>query len=232
MFDDQWWPPLDYPALTSPTPTVTGATRDSTVNGLSTFTAAVVGLSDSYESYYEGGLLPLAAVTTRDVRLIFVNGQGGVLRWSLAAAPLAEVGLDITQQVFFLDDAGAQVRRWTGPTRHIEAGVVVSARLPVPRLATRMQLRVLSLCDTNSGQWTERDAVLEQVPAADPYVPPGRDEMFGEVSPEGVPAPAPPAGLPGFEANSPARRSPQVRWCQEHDSVRPDLVGKRNARGS
>lgn len=216
MFDEQWWPPLDYPALTSPTPTVTGATRDSTVDGLSTFTAQNPAV---------------AAVTTRDVRLIFVNGQGGVLRWSLAAAPLSGVDLDVTQQVFFLDDAGAQVRRWTGPTRHIEAGVVVSARLPVPRLATRMQLRVLSLCDTNAGQWTERDAVLEQVPAADPYVPPGRDAAFGEVSPNGVPAPAPPSGLPGFEANSPARRSPQVRWCQEHDSVRPDLVGKRNARG-
>lgn len=209
------WPPADYPDLTAPTPTVTGCTRNSTVSGLSTFTAQTPAVD---------------AVTTRLIRPIFVKGQGGVLRWSVTVTPLASVDLDVQAQVIFLDDDDAQVGRWTGQEYHIEAAIVLSARLEVPRLATQAQLKVLSLCDTNAGQWTEYDSRLEQIPADDPYTPPGVDATFGDMSPEGVAPPAPPAGLPGFEANSPARRSPQVRWCQVHDSVRPDLTPKKNAR--
>lgn len=209
------WPPASYPEITAPTPTVTGCTRNSTVSGLSTFTAQNPAVD---------------AVTTRLIRPIFVKGQGGVLRWSVTVTPLASVDLDVQAQVIFLDDDDAQVDRWTGPEWHIEAAIVLSARLAVPRRATQAQLKVLSLCDTNSGQWTEIDSRLEQIPADDPYVPPAVDVSFGDVSPEGVAPPAPPAGLPGFEANSPARRSPQVRWCQLHDSIRPDLTPKKNAR--
>ena len=209
------WPPDSYPEITAPTPTVTGCTRNSTVSGLSTFTAQNP---------------PVAASTSRLIRPIFVKGQGGVLRWSVTVTPLASVDLDVQAQVIFLDDDDAQVDRWTGPQWHIEAAIVLSARLAVPRRATQAQLKVLSLCDTNAGQWTEIDSRLEQIPDDDPYVPPAVDVTFGDVSPEGVAPPAPPAGLPGFEANSPARRSPQVRWCQLHDSIRPDLTPKKNAR--
>lgn len=52
---------------------------------------------------------------------------------------------------------------------------------------------------------------------------------FTEPSPEGVPAPEPPAGLPDAEANSPARRSPQVRAAQRLGSRRPDLLPKQAA---
>ena len=209
------WPPAAYPEITAPTPTVTGCTRNSTVNGLSTFTAQNPAV---------------AATTTRLIRPIFVKGQGGVLRWSVTVTPLASVDLDVQAQVIFLDDDDAQVDRWSGPQWHIEAGIVLSARLAVPRLATQAQLKVLSTCDTNSGQWTEIDSRLEQIPADDPYTPPAVDPEFGVMSPEGVAPPPPPAGLSGFEANSPARRSPQVRWCQTHDSIRPDLTPKKNAR--
>jgi hypothetical protein len=209
------WPPTDYPVITAPTPTVTGCTRNSTVNGLSTFTAQNPAV---------------AATTTRTVRPIFVNGQGGVLRWSVTVAALAAVTLTVQAQVTFTDDDDAQVGRWTGPQWTGITGIVLSASQPVPRLATQALLKVLSTSDTNSGQWTEIDSRLEQLPDDDPYLPPPVDPEFGLMSPEGVMPPPPPAGLPGGEANSPARRSPQVRWCQAHDSIRPDLTAKRNAR--
>lgn len=53
--------------------------------------------------------------------------------------------------------------------------------------------------------------------------------LFTEPSPEGVPAPEPPAGLPDVEATSPARRSPQVRAAQRTGSRRPDLLPKQPA---
>lgn len=49
---------------------------------------------------------------------------------------------------------------------------------------------------------------------------------WGDVSPEGVPAPAAPEGLSDREALCPARRSPQVREAQRTGSRRPDLLPK------
>ena len=209
------WPPESYPVIAFSQPSVTGCTRDAWADGLTELSANNPAV---------------AAVTTRLHRPVFVKGQGGLLRWSVTVTPLAGVDLDVQQQVLFFDDPAAQVGRWTGPQWHIEAGIVLSTRLVVPRTATTMELKVLSLCDTNAGDWTEQDILLEQVPSDPPYVPPARDEAFGDASSEGVAPPAPPAGLPGTDANSPARRSPQVRWCQVHDSIRPDLTPKRNAR--
>lgn len=53
---------------------------------------------------------------------------------------------------------------------------------------------------------------------------------WGDTSLEGVPAPAAPAGLSDREAESPARRSPQVREAQRIGSRRPDLLDKVNSR--
>jgi hypothetical protein len=50
--------------------------------------------------------------------------------------------------------------------------------------------------------------------------------LFTDPSPDGVPAPEPPAGLPDYEALSPARRSPQVRAAQRLSSRRPDRLPK------
>lgn len=47
---------------------------------------------------------------------------------------------------------------------------------------------------------------------------------WADVSPNGVPAPDAPADLPDVEADSPARRSPQVRAAQRLGSRRPDLL--------
>ena len=52
---------------------------------------------------------------------------------------------------------------------------------------------------------------------------------FAEPSPEGVPAPEAPAGLTPAEAESPARRSPQVRAAQRLGTRRPDLLPKQPA---
>lgn len=48
--------------------------------------------------------------------------------------------------------------------------------------------------------------------------------QIGTTSPNGVPIPPAPAGLPDVEADSPARRSPQVRAAQRLSSKRPDLL--------
>jgi hypothetical protein len=50
--------------------------------------------------------------------------------------------------------------------------------------------------------------------------------LFTDPSPNGVPAPDAPAGLPDYEALSPARRSPQVRAGQRLGSRRPDRLPK------
>lgn len=47
---------------------------------------------------------------------------------------------------------------------------------------------------------------------------------FNEPSPEGVDPPPPAAGLIRAEAESPARRSPQVREAQRRRMRRPDLL--------
>lgn len=203
--------------------------------------------STSWQTVQTTGVAPANAATGR-IRVAFAStaasdfvyldewglwaGSGG--SWSMPGSLIPGVTggseMDAYVQVQFLDGDGAQVDRWTGPQRAFAESVVLSSRVAVPRRATQAQLKVLTLHDTHSGQWTEIDSRLEQIPAEDPYVPPPVDVSFGDVSPEGVAPPAPPAGLPGFEANSPARRSPQVRWCQLHDSVRPDLTPKKNAR--
>lgn len=53
--------------------------------------------------------------------------------------------------------------------------------------------------------------------------------QIGEFSPNGVPAPMPPAGLKEDEADSPARRSPQVRAAQRIGSRRPDLLPRQSS---
>jgi hypothetical protein len=50
--------------------------------------------------------------------------------------------------------------------------------------------------------------------------------LFTDPSPDGAPPPDAPAGLPDYEALSPARRSPQVRAAQRLGSRRPDRLPK------
>lgn len=52
---------------------------------------------------------------------------------------------------------------------------------------------------------------------------------WADVSDNGVQAPDAPAGLPEREADSPARRSPQVRAAQRLGSRRPDLLPRQRA---
>ncbi len=56
-----------------------------------------------------------------------------------------------------------------------------------------------------------------------------RDPAFSEPATGGVPAPIAPDGLPDAQAQSPARRSPQVRAAQLAGSRRPDLLPRRPA---
>lgn len=53
--------------------------------------------------------------------------------------------------------------------------------------------------------------------------------QVGEVSANGVPIPAPAASLPDDEADSPARRSAQVRAAQKIGSKRPDLLPRQSS---
>lgn len=52
---------------------------------------------------------------------------------------------------------------------------------------------------------------------------------WADASPNGVPVPTAPAGLPPSEAESPARRSPQVRAAQRTGNRRPDLLDRQAA---
>lgn len=53
---------------------------------------------------------------------------------------------------------------------------------------------------------------------------------FSDVSPNGAPIPdPPPARLSDVEADSPARRSPQVRAAQLAGKRRPDLLPKQRS---
>lgn len=206
---------VTYPGLTAPAPSVTGATLNSTVAEVSTFTA------DSP---------PVATATERDIRPLFLRGSAGILRFSVVVTPLAGASIEAQPQVLFDDDNGDQVGRFSGASRTTTDPVVLSMRVPVPRLASVAYLRVLSTLDTSAGQWTEQVVRLWQEPMPEPFVAPDRDPDFGTASPNGVAPSEPSVGLPDGEASSAARRSPQVRYAQLIDSVRPDLIEKRNAR--
>ncbi len=52
---------------------------------------------------------------------------------------------------------------------------------------------------------------------------------FGDLSPYGVPIPDPPLNLSAREADSVARRSPQVRRAQVIGSRRPDWLPRQPA---
>lgn len=51
-------------------------------------------------------------------------------------------------------------------------------------------------------------------------------ENFSAVSPNGVEIPDPPVNLVDYDADSPARRSPNVRAAQRLGSRRPDRLPK------
>lgn len=53
--------------------------------------------------------------------------------------------------------------------------------------------------------------------------------QIGTLSPNGVPVPEASAGLAEVEADSPARRSAQVRAAQRLGSKRPDLLPRQAA---
>lgn len=54
-------------------------------------------------------------------------------------------------------------------------------------------------------------------------------EGWADVSANGVEPPKPPSGLAEREADSPARRSPQVRAAQRMSTRRPDLLPRQRA---
>lgn len=147
---------------------------------------------------------------TRTVQPLFVAGSAGRLVWSATVA----ADRAVTSVTF---------RMTSDPARRAvtRGGVPASAVLEIPAGDAEVTLQIVVVCPvgaliTPAGRWL-------QVPVSDVGIMPA-DLTFGDVSPNGVLAPPPSAGLPIREAASPGRRSPQVRAAQAAGTRRPDLM--------
>lgn len=191
-----------YPEPPSGTVTVSGATVAE--DGVLTSTATSVSIS-------------------RTVQPLFVAGGAGRLVWAASVTtdvsspdpigPLTSVTFRMTSE-----PARREVTR-TG----IVAGSSASAVLEIPAGDPPVTLQIVVACDIGIPMaFTDR---WLQATREDVGIMPA-DLTFGDVSPNGVPAPPPSAGLPVREAASPARRSPQVRAAQSDGTRRPDLMAR------
>lgn len=152
---------------------------------------------------------------SRTVTALFIGGTAGRLVWAAdVAADRAITG------VLFRMTAGAQRSSATRP------GAPASAVLELPGSDTAVQLQIVVTCPSGT-VLTVTDRWLQDLADTQPLVTaqPG----FADPSPVGAPVPAPPVGLAAREADSPARRSPQVRAAQTAGTRRPDLLARQNS---
>lgn len=165
-----------------------------------------------------GGVITATTTTvtiTRTVTPLFIGGTAGRLVWA------ADVTADraITAVVF-------RMTAGTPRTAATRPGAPASAVLELPGSDTPAQLQIVVTCP-NGTVLTVTDRWVQDVPDAQPLVP--ARTGFADASPNGAPTPAPSAGLPAREADSPARRSPQVRAAQSAGGRRPDLLARQNS---
>lgn len=147
---------------------------------------------------------------TRTVTPLFVDGSAGNLAWSINVA----ADRDITDITFRLQ-AGQERRAVTRPGRP------ASAILEIPAGDAAATLQFVATCPvgtvlTITEKWAQSPRPAPALVLADPD--------FGLPSPNGVAPPAASMALPASEADSPARRSPQVRAAQLASDSRPDLL--------
>lgn len=151
---------------------------------------------------------------SRTVAPLFLGGTAGLLVWSVTVT--ADRTID---EIVF--------KAVSGPDRAIavRTGTPASAVLTVTGADTAATLQMMVTCPvgtvlTVSEGWAQTNRPADQIIAAVPG--------FADASPNGVIPPPASAALSAFEADSPARRSPQVRAAQLAGSRRPDLLPRQN----
>ncbi len=151
---------------------------------------------------------------TRTLRPLHIGGSAGLLIWTATVT-----GAGITTALFRLSGS---------PTRATATrpGTPASAVLTLPAADAVVTATIVVTCTvgatiTVTDRWAQTPRPDTPVVLADPD--------FGQLSGNGVPAPAPPVGMPVREATSAARRSPQVRAAQRGGLLRPDLLPRQNA---
>lgn len=152
---------------------------------------------------------------SRTVSPLFLCGEAGMLIWSITIT----ASLTVDRVTF---------RAVSGPDRRavVRTGAPASAVLAVIACDTPATLQVAATCPigavlTISEGWAQDPRPAPALMPAEPG--------FGDASPNGVIPPPASAALSAFEAETPARRSPQVRAAQLSGSRRPDLLPRQNA---
>jgi hypothetical protein len=164
-----------------------------------------------------GGVITATATTvtvTTTVHPLWIGGSAGVLMWTATA--LGSAALEVT---FRMAARPARVSV-------VRSGVSTSAVLRLASLTVDVDVSVVVACQigdtvTLTQAWAQTPAADRQVMLAEPG--------FGDASPNGVAPPPPSNGLPAREADSPARRSPQVRAAQLAGNLRPDLLPRQSS---
>lgn len=164
-----------------------------------------------------GGVITATTTTvtvTTTVHPLWIGGTAGTLVWT--ASVVGSAALDVTFRMT-ASPARASVTR---------SGASTSAVLHLDALTADVDLAVVIACEigdtiTVTQAWAQTPTVEPQVVLAEPG--------FADASPNGVIPPPPSNALPAREADTPARRSPQVRAAQRQGSLRPDLLPRQSS---
>jgi len=187
----------------------------------------------------DGGVITATATTvamSTTVHPLWICGTAGTLTWSVTVT--GDADLDNVTFTMTIGASRRQVARTSsgafsstafGPDFHTEAtpiGRSASAVLQLRALTPDVVLSLVVHCPigthlTVSQRWAQTPSIDSQVVLAEPG--------SADASPNGVIPPPPSNALSAREADTPARRSPQVRAAQRKGVLRPDLLPRQSS---